>query len=114
MTTLEKIARYIRATKHEKVVSSERYALRESEWIQLAEMARENPIDATSLTFDYGLAKGYRAAKAEAKAKYRREMERHAQGYGLLTALIERHMGDEEFIGKVLDRARMLDKEAAE
>lgn len=70
--------------------------------------------------FRYGFLKGQRAARAEdkrkAKERYHREMEKHAQGYGLLMALIDKNKSNGLFVGCVssfaLEMVGCVDKEA--
>lgn len=44
------------------------YQMNMREMLDLAHTAAETPIDVVCLAFEYGKAKGYRAAKAEVKA----------------------------------------------
>lgn len=69
MTEIEKIQQYIERT-NMKLSDPYRYAMNMSEAFELARQARESklPVDVISLAFDYGLAKGYRAARKEARA----------------------------------------------
>lgn len=69
MTEIEKIQQYIKRT-NMKLSDPHRYAMNMSEAFELAHQARESnlPIDVISPAFNYGLAKGYRAAKKEARA----------------------------------------------
>lgn len=69
MTEIEKIQQYIKRT-NMKLSDPYRYAMNMSEARELAHQARDNdlPIEVISLAFDYGRAKGYRAAKKEARA----------------------------------------------
>ena len=60
---VERIKKYIANTHF----ANENYSMRASEWIELANMAASSPIQSVILAFTYGQAKGYRAAKAEAK-----------------------------------------------
>lgn len=69
MSEIEKMKRYIELTKMN-IKNPLQYAMNMREAIELAEMAKTSglfPIDAISLAFDYGQAKGYRAAKAKMK-----------------------------------------------
>lgn len=69
MTEIEKMQRYIKRTKM-KETSPASYAMNYSEAAELAQKARgkDYPVDVISLAFNYGKAKGYRAAKAEVRA----------------------------------------------
>ena len=68
MTEIEKMQRYIERTKLDK---SDRFCLC---WPEATEMARtavqseDDALRVISLAFNYGKAKGYRAAKAEVRA----------------------------------------------
>lgn len=64
MSEIEKIQRYIDRTK----VNKPNYSLRFSEWVALGCKADEDTLEIIALAFDYGMAKGYRAAKAKGKA----------------------------------------------
>lgn len=68
MTEIEKMQRYIERTKM-KEKSPTSYAMNYSEAAELAHKARGSnlPIEVISLAFEYGKAKGYRAAKAEVR-----------------------------------------------
>lgn len=69
MTEIEKMKRYIERTKMDK---NDRFYLDMAEAFELAVQAYEStslPVDAISLAFKYGKAKGYRAAKAERRAR---------------------------------------------
>ena len=68
MTELERIERYISKTIQN---STDRYDMKFSECIELA---KQDSLDAVHLAFRYGKAKGYRAAKAEMKAKQKVEV----------------------------------------
>lgn len=71
MSEIEKMKKYIERTKME-TAEPIRYAMDMSEAFELARMTREGDtfsIEALSLAFDYGRAKGYRAAKAEGRAR---------------------------------------------
>lgn len=63
MSEIEKMARYIERTK----VPSNRYQLYMNEVFSLIHWTEENPINAVIMAFEYGQAKGYRAAKAEVR-----------------------------------------------
>ncbi len=65
MSEIEKMKRYIERTKMEK---ADNYCLVYPEAVGLLNAARRNGdslMDVIALAFDYGKAKGYRAAKAE-------------------------------------------------
>lgn len=64
MNELEHINRYIERTKLGRLSA---YQLRIQEGLALADAARVSPADMICLAFEYGMAKGYRAARAEAK-----------------------------------------------
>lgn len=67
----EKMKRYIERTKVG-TNSRSKYAMNFAEAFELAHQALncgDFPVEIISLAFDYGLAKGYRAAKAEGRAK---------------------------------------------
>lgn len=63
MSELEKIQRYIERTGF----SDERYNLRWKEAMELLRKGDKSPAEAIILAYDYGCAKGYRAAKAEGR-----------------------------------------------
>ncbi len=63
MEKLEKIQNYINNTK----AISPRYDIMCPEIEELVILSRKEPVDAISLSFNYGRAKGYRAAKKEAR-----------------------------------------------
>ena len=65
MSEIEKIQRYIKRNK--KFPMGTPYQMNLLEMFSLADMSAESPADAICLAFDYGRAKGYRAAKAEQK-----------------------------------------------
>ncbi len=65
MSEIEKIQRYIDRTKMDK---SRRYQMNITEMFELADAALVTPVDIICVAFDYGRAKGYRAAKAEVRA----------------------------------------------
>ncbi|MCI9333112.1 MAG: hypothetical protein HFG05_13255 [Oscillibacter sp.] len=66
MTEIERMRRYIERTHMSK---SDNYCLVYSEAVELARSAGPDSIfDAIALAFDYGKAKGYRAAKAKRRA----------------------------------------------
>ena len=64
MKELERINRYIERTKLDPLPA---YHLRLNEGFALADAARVSPVSTICLAFEYGMAKGYRAAKAEQK-----------------------------------------------
>ena len=66
MSAIEKIKRYIERT-HIKPSTKIRYQMCLDEMVALKTMAHENGIDPIILAFEFGEAKGYRAAKAEAQ-----------------------------------------------
>ena len=69
MSEIEKIKRYIERTKM-KTSDTGPYAMNMREAFELAHMAGVGDtlsIKAISMAFDYGKAKGYRAAKAEVR-----------------------------------------------
>lgn len=63
MTEIEKIQKYIDRTK---IQDPLKYNLRASEWIAIVNT--NDILDAVSLAFNFGRAKGYRAAKKEMSA----------------------------------------------
>lgn len=68
MSEIEKMKRYIERTKMNK---ADNYCLVYQEAVGLCNAARRNGdslMDVIALAFDYGKAKGYRAAKAEVRA----------------------------------------------
>ena len=68
MTEIEKMEKYIERTKMKK---NDRFALTTPEAFELAHEAitmADFPIEVINLTFAYGQAKGYRAAKAEVRS----------------------------------------------
>lgn len=64
MDTRENIKRYMAKTKISRE-SRSRYSMNIEEAFAFRRASEENPMDAILLAFDYGLAKGYRAAKSE-------------------------------------------------
>lgn len=64
MTEIERIEKYIAKTKFD----STHYELLLNETLDVMKMAAEKPIEAIWLAFNYGRAKGYRAAKKEVTA----------------------------------------------
>lgn len=70
MSKIEEMKQYIERTKMSASTTS-LYKMNVLETFELAYQAlecRNLPIEAISLAFDYGKAKGYRAAKAEGRA----------------------------------------------
>lgn len=67
MTEIEKIKKYIERTK----MNKEKYYLNFGEACAMAKEARtfDTVLDVIDLAFEYGKAKGYRAAKAERRAR---------------------------------------------
>lgn len=71
MSEIEKMERYIERTKMSASTTS-LYKMNMLEAFELAYQAlecRDLPIEAISLAFNYGKAKGYRAAKAEGRVR---------------------------------------------
>ena len=66
MSDIEKMRRYIERTKMSKNNS---YQMNMTEALDLAHATEETPIDIVCLAFDYGKAKGYRAAKVEGRVQ---------------------------------------------
>lgn len=67
MTEIEKMRRYIGRTN---LAKNDRFYLDMAEAFELAIQARQSddlPLEIIALTFNYGKAKGYRAAKAESR-----------------------------------------------
>lgn len=65
MSEIEKIQRYIERTDI-KTEGQDRYTINMLENFELVHKCNELPADAIAMAFEYGKAKGYRAAKAEA------------------------------------------------
>lgn len=65
MSVLQKIQSYISQTT---IKNSKRYGMNMSELLAMRETAGDDLSSALCLAFDYGMAKGYRAAKKEAQA----------------------------------------------
>ena len=63
MSEIERIERYISQTQIKESVKTE---MKLAEWVSIRDSG--SPLDAIALAFEYGRAKGYRAAKAERKA----------------------------------------------
>ena len=71
MSEIEKMRRYIERTKM-RTSDTGPYKMNLMEAFELAHKALDYhglPIEVISLAFDYGKAKGYRAAKAEGRAR---------------------------------------------
>ncbi len=66
MSEIEKIQRYIERTKIDHR-TSHAYCMYASELCALYDELRRDSFQAMSILFNFGWAKGYRAAKAEAK-----------------------------------------------
>ncbi len=69
MSEIEKMKRYIERTKMKK---ADRFYLDMAEAFELTIQALNSddfPLEVISLAFNYGKAKGYRAAKAEGRAR---------------------------------------------
>lgn len=71
MDTIPKIEQYINSEKHGRFAH---YQISSAELYDLVNLSMANPdvdaaIHSLCLAFDYGRAKGYRAAKAEMRAK---------------------------------------------
>ena len=64
MSEQEKISRYAINTK---IKRYDRYCMRLAELQALHKLSKDDACEALCLAFDFGMAKGYRAAKAEAK-----------------------------------------------
>ena len=64
MTEIEKMKRYIERTK----MGKNHYQMNFQEALELARATAEMPIDIVCLAFEYGMAKGYLAAKSEVRA----------------------------------------------
>lgn len=68
MTEIEKMQRYIERTKLDK---NDKFCMGYCEAVELGRKMKEGDdsmLEAIGLIFDYGKAKGYRAAKAEVRA----------------------------------------------
>lgn len=66
MMEIEKMKRYIERTGMRED-NHNRYAINVREVFALTHTGMDRPIDAIDLAFEYGKAKGYRAAKAEVR-----------------------------------------------
>lgn len=69
MSKIEKMQKYIERTKMN-VKNPLQYTIRMNEAFELVNMGSNDgilPIEAIFMAFEYGMAKGYRAAKAEQK-----------------------------------------------
>lgn len=64
MSEIEKMKRYIERTKME---ADNSYQMNIREMLDLANATVETPVEIVCLAFEYGKAKGYRAAKAEGR-----------------------------------------------
>lgn len=69
MSEIENMRRYIEQTKVPKD-TEDTYCLRLGELREIGIYAKSDPFHALILLFGYGLAKGYRAAKAEGRRRY--------------------------------------------
>lgn len=65
MSEIEKMKRYIERTKLNK---NDLYQMNMREMLDLAHATAETPVEIVCLAFEYGKAKGYRAAKAKRRA----------------------------------------------
>lgn len=63
MSEIEKMQRYIDRTK----LKNDKYAIMGSEITELFRLTATMPYDAIVMAFNYGKAKGYRAAKAQVR-----------------------------------------------
>lgn len=63
MSEIERIQRYIDQTG----VKRAEYNMSFKEAVEMTRMAANDPLDTIAMAFNYGKAKGYRAAKAEAQ-----------------------------------------------
>ena len=79
-------------------VDAGNYACLCSDIADISDAVGGGPIATGIDCFNYGFLKGQRAERAAAKKKARREMEKHAPGYGLLMTLVEKNMSNERFI----------------
>ncbi len=64
MSEIEKIQKYIERTK---MGDRNGYCMKCGEMLELASVTDKKPVDAVVLAFNYGMAKGYRMAKSEAR-----------------------------------------------
>ena len=64
MSEIEKMKRYIERTTRE---ADNSYQMNIREMLDLAHATVETPVEIVCLAFEYGKAKGYRAAKAEGR-----------------------------------------------
>ena len=64
MSEIEKMERYIKRTK---MAKHDSYQMNFMELVELANATAKIPIYVVCLAFNYGKAKGYRAAKAEVR-----------------------------------------------
>lgn len=65
MDTIQTIIAYIRRSK---IRNAKRYQMNLYELMELNKLGHTSPQEALCIAYDYGRAKGYRAAKAEARA----------------------------------------------
>lgn len=65
MSALQKIKSYVDRTK---IKNGKRYGMDTSELLAMRDTAESDLSGALCLAFEYGMAKGYRAAKKEARA----------------------------------------------
>lgn len=66
MDTIQKIRRYIDS---EEIVNLRHYDINHYDMFALREYGESLPFEALALAYNYGMAKGHRAAKAEMRAK---------------------------------------------
>lgn len=90
-------------------VDTGRYKLELEEAHTIAERYEGDPYGGIVAGYRYGFLKGRRAERADARKKARREMEQHAPGYGLLMALIQKNMGNEQFIRRLCNCTCAMD-----
>lgn len=100
-------------TEIERVEVPTRYDMKLGE-MQLIRATHDNkPAEAILDAFHLGFSRGQKAAKAEADKKAtekrQREMKKEAPGCGLLWALIQKNMSNEQFVSRMCARARNLD-----
>lgn len=85
------------------------YQMHDAELNAILESAEGNIFRCIILVTRYGFVKGQRAERKRAREAERKESEKHACGYGLLTALIAKHMSDEYYISHMVSHAVRLD-----
>ncbi len=68
METIRAITRYVERTGVNYSFATP-YQMKLHEMLELGQLARESPMEAVCLAFDYGRAKGERHARAERKAR---------------------------------------------